>query len=116
MTRYAGRAYKGNALIAGFCEIGEAGEDTVRREVLEEVGLKVKNIRYFASQPWGFDSNLLLGYFCDVDGDEKVSMDETELSRAEWIERSDIGQEERNLSLTATMIMYFKEHPEEFPG
>ncbi len=114
MTRYAGRAYKGNALIAGFCEIGEAGEDTVRREVMEEVGLKVKNIRYFASQPWGFDSNLLLGYYCEVDGNDEVRFDENELSRAEWVDRSDIGQEESNLSLTATMMMYFKDHPEKF--
>ena len=114
MTRYAGRAYKGNALIAGFCEIGESGEDTVRREVMEEVGLKVKNIRYFASQPWGFDSNLLLGYFCEADGDDSVRIDEDELSTAEWVERSEIGQEQAALSLTATMMMYFKEHPEDF--
>ena len=44
-----------------FVEIGETGEDTVRREVMEEVGLKVKNITYFATQPWGFESDLLLG-------------------------------------------------------
>ena len=50
-SRYAGRAYGGLALIAGFVEIGETGEDTVRREVMEEVGLKVKNITYFATQP-----------------------------------------------------------------
>ena len=68
-SRYAGRAYGGLALIAGFVEIGETGEDTVRREVMEEVGLKVKNITYFATQPWGFESDLLLGYFCEVDGD-----------------------------------------------
>ncbi len=114
MTRYAGRAYKGNALIAGFCEIGETAEDTVRREVFEEVGLKVKNIRYFASQPWGFDSNLLMGFFCDLDGEGKVNIDENELSHAEWVHRDDIGEEARNLSLTATMMMYFKEHPEHF--
>ncbi|WP_035765354.1 NAD(+) diphosphatase [Butyrivibrio sp. NC2002] len=114
MTRYAGRAYKGNALIAGFCEIGETAEDTVRREVMEEVGLKVKNIRYFASQPWGFDSNLLLGFFCEAE-DSEIKMDENELSQALFIKRSDIGSEAKNLSLTATMIMHFKEHPEDFP-
>ncbi len=114
MTRYAGRPYKGNALVAGFCEIGETAEDTVRREVLEEVGIKVKNIRYFASQPWGFDSNLLLGYFCELDGDPNINMDENELARAEWVERADIGEEAKNLSLTATMMMHFKEHPEYF--
>ena len=58
MTKYAGREYKRYALIAGFTEIGETAEETVHREVMEEVGLKVKNIRYYKSQPWGFDSNL----------------------------------------------------------
>ena len=53
MTRYQGRAYKGYALSAGFTEIGETAEDTVRREVMEEVGLQIKNIRYYGSQPWG---------------------------------------------------------------
>ncbi|SEM56213.1 NAD+ diphosphatase [Butyrivibrio sp. ob235] len=114
MTRYAGRPYKGNALIAGFCEIGESAEDTVRREVMEEVGLKVKNIRYFASQPWGFDSNLLLGYFCELDGEGEVNIDRDELAIAEWVKREDIGKENSNLSLTATMMMHFKEHPGDF--
>lgn len=63
VTKYANREYKRYALVAGFTEIGETVEETVRREVLEEVGLHVKNIRYYKSQPWGFDLNLLLGFF-----------------------------------------------------
>lgn len=51
MSRYRDRPYGGYALIAGFVEIGESFEETVRREVLEEVGLKVKNVRYYKSQP-----------------------------------------------------------------
>lgn len=109
MTRYAGREYKGHALVAGFCEIGETAEDTVRREVLEEVGLHVRNIRYYKSQPWGFDSNLLFGYYCTADEDEPIHMDDGELAKAVWVSRDEIGKEERNLSLTAEMIMYFKE-------
>ena len=53
MTKYAGRAYKKYTLIAGFSEIGETLEDTVRREVMEEAGVKVKNITYYKSQPLG---------------------------------------------------------------
>ena len=109
MTRYAGREYKGHALVAGFCEIGETAEDTVRREVLEEVGLHVCNIRYYKSQPWGFDSNLLFGYYCTADEDEPIHMDDGELAKAVWVSRDEIGEEERNLSLTAEMIMHFKE-------
>lgn len=109
MTRYAGREYKGHALVAGFCEIGETAEATVRREVLEEVGLHVRNIRYYKSQPWGFDSNLLFGYYCTADEDEPIHMDDGELAKAVWVSRDEIGEEERNLSLTAEMIMHFKE-------
>jgi NAD+ diphosphatase len=114
MTRYRGREYKGHALIAGFCEIGETAEQTVEREVMEEVGLRVTNIKYFGSQPWGFDSNLLLGFFCNVADEKTVRMDESELEEARWISRNEIGEENADLSLTATMIMYFKEHPEMF--
>lgn len=109
MTRYAGREYKGHALVAGFCEIGETAEDTVRREVLEEVGLHVRDIRYYKSQPWGFDSNLLFGYYCTADETEVIHMDDGELSRAVWVPREEIGEEARDLSLTAEMIMHFKE-------
>ena len=62
MSKYAGRDYKKYALIAGFAEIGETIEETVQREVMEEVGLKVKNLRYYKSQPWSFSDTLLFGF------------------------------------------------------
>jgi NAD+ diphosphatase len=108
MTRYKGREYGGHALIAGFCEIGETGEDTVRREVMEEAGIHVKNIRYYKSQPWGFESDLLLGYFCEADGDEEIRMDDDELSEAVWIRRDEIQERFENMSLTNEMICHFK--------
>ena len=108
ITRYAGREYKGVALLAGFCEIGESAEDTVRREVMEEVGLKVKNIRYFGSQPWGIDSNLLLGYYAEVDGSTEIHMDENELREAVWMNRSQLKEAKNLMSLTMTMIDAFR--------
>lgn len=109
VTRYAGREFKGMALIAGFCEIGERAEDTVRREVMEEAGVKVKNIRYFDSQPWGYASNLLLGYFCELDGSDEIHFDEEELSSAVWVSREDLEPVQENLlSLTGTMIETFR--------
>ena len=114
MTRYAGREYKGTALIAGFCEIGETAEDTVRREVMEEVGLEVTDIRYYKSQPWGFDGNLLLGYFCRVEGSLVIRRDAGELAAAEWVDRQEIDQTPNHLSLTAEMISCFRLHPEKF--
>jgi len=109
LSRYAGRPYKGRALIAGFCEVGETAEETVAREVFEEVGLKVKNITYYGSQPWGFNSNLLLGYFADVDGDTEIHLDQEELESAEFIAREKIEFEPNLNSLTATMIEAFRQ-------
>ena len=109
MTRYRGREYKGHALIAGFCEIGETAEDTVRREVMEEAGIRVKKIRYYKSQPWGFDQDLLLGFYCEADGECSIKMDTGELSEAVWVNRKDIIEKNENMSLTNEMIVHFKE-------
>lgn len=108
VTKYAGREYKKNALIAGFTEIGETAEETVAREVMEEVGLKVKNITYYKSQPWGFSGTLLLGFFCEVEGDTEIRMDEEELSVAEWIQRSELEEYTENVSLTGEMMNAFR--------
>ena len=108
MSKYAGRAYKKYALLAGFTEIGETVEETVAREVMEEVGLKVKNIRYYKSQPWAFSDTLLMGFYCDLDGEDQITLDREELALAEWFEREDIPVEPSRDSLTNEMIMKFK--------
>ena len=82
ITRYR-KGFAHNALVAGFTEIGESLEATVAREVMEEAGLKVKNIRYYKSQPWGIASNILAGFFCEAEGDRTIHMDENELKYAE---------------------------------
>ncbi len=107
LTKYAGRAYKNYALIAGFTEIGETAEDTVRREVFEEAGVHVKNLRYFATQPWGIDADLLLGYFAELDGSPEIHMDAQELSLAGWYRRGEIEAPKDHVSLTNTMIQAF---------
>ncbi|MEF9916294.1 MAG: NAD(+) diphosphatase [Lachnospiraceae bacterium] len=109
LTRYANRPFKKYALIAGFVEIGETLEGTVRREVMEEVGVKVKNIRYFGNQPWAFSDSLLVGFFADLDGEDQITLDTDELAEAQWVERADIPiNEENEISLTAAMMKAFK--------
>ena len=108
MTRYANRPYVKRALIAGFCEIGETAEDTVVREVFEETGVHVKNIRYIANQPWGMSGDLLLGFVADLDGSDELRIDPEELKSAEWVKREDIYEDEDNISLTRSLVMMFK--------
>ena len=76
--------------MAGYTEVGETLEQTVHREVMEEVGLKVKNLRYYKSQPWSFSGSLLAGFYCDVDGDPSITLDREELSVAEWFDRASL--------------------------
>ena len=112
LSKYAGRAYTRYALLAGFTEIGETPEQTVAREVMEEVGLRVKNIRYYKSQPWGVDGNLLLGFYCDLDGDDTIRLDETELAMAEFYPRNALPAKDDGISLTREMIRIFEEGKE----
>ena len=109
LTKYAGRGYTHYALVAGFTEIGETVEQTVAREVAEEVGLQVKNIRFYKSQPWGIDGGLLLGFFCDLAGDDTVRLDENELALAQWHERKSLPIGDDGYSLTREMIRIFGE-------
>ena len=108
LTKYAGRDFAHYALIAGFTEIGETFEDTVRREVMEEAGIRVKNIRYYKSQPWGIVDDLLAGFFCDVDGDPTIHMDSSELKEAAWHTRDEIVLQPTDHSLTNEMMTRFK--------
>ena len=109
LSKYAGRSFTRFALIAGYTEIGETLEQTVAREVMEEVGLKVKNIRYYKSQPWGVDGNVLMGFYCDLDGDDTIRLDENELSMAGWYPRNDLPAHDDGISLTREMIRVFEE-------
>ena len=108
LTKYR-VGYGHNALVAGFTEIGETLEETVAREVMEEVGLTVSNIRYYKSQPWGIASDILVGFYCDATGDKAIRMDEGELKYAEWVKREDIVLQPLEYSLTNEMMKLFKE-------
>lgn len=114
LTRYRGRTYGGYALVAGFVEVGETFEETVRREVMEEVGLKVKDIRYYRSQPWAFTDTEMIGFFARLDGDDTIRLQEDELAQAGWYTRDQIPHEDRTISVGSEMKMAFKYGT--FPG
>ena len=108
VTRYKDRPFRNYALVAGFAESGESLEDTVRREVYEETGVRVKNIRYYRSQPWGFTSTLLSGFFCELDGDPAIRIDENELSEALWLPREEVPPDTTGVALTAELMEVFR--------
>ena len=109
LIRYADRPMVAQyALIAGFTEIGETMEQTARREVMEEVGLRVKNLRYHADQPWGFSGNQMVGFWAELDGDETVTLDTREVKEAVWLRREEIPESHDPIDLTHTMTELFR--------
>lgn len=108
VTKYAGRTNDQYALVAGFVEIGETLEECVQRELMEEVGIKVKDIRYYASQPWGFAGNLMVGFTAKLDGSDQIHLDKTELGLAKWLTPEEVPEIDDYSSLTREMIRRFK--------
>ena len=86
--RFAGGHY---STLAGFLEPGESIEEAVRREVYEEVSVRVGTVTYFASQPWPFPSNLMIGCFAEADTDS-IQVDGNEILAARWFDRETIRQ------------------------
>ncbi len=109
LSKYANRPNaKLTALIAGFMEVGETFEDTVRREVFEEVGMRAVNIRYYKSQPWAYSGSILAGFFAEVEGSREICLDERELQEAAWVKRGDLPVNPGAFSLTAEMVEAFR--------
>ena len=109
VTKYGDRDLPFYALVAGFVEIGETLEECVEREVMEEVGLHVKNIRYYKSQPWGIADDVLMGFWCEVDGDPTIHLDHQELKEGIWTKRGEVPLQPDHFSLTGEMMQVFDE-------
>jgi NAD+ diphosphatase len=94
------------SLLAGFVEVGETLEQTVVRETMEEVGLTIKNIRYCASQPWPFQSNLMLGFTAEYDSGA-IKIDYKELEDAQWFSIDNLPGLPNTVSLSRQIIDVF---------
>jgi len=92
--------------LAGFMEPGETCEQTVAREVREEVGIEVGNIRYFASQPWPFPSQVMLGFFAEWQAGE-IAPDPLEIEEAAWFDKTALPPTPPTASISGQLIRHF---------
>ena len=95
--------YEGWVLPKGTVEAGEEYKETALREVKEETGLDVKNIRYFGSQPWPYPSGLMVGFIADYAGGD-IHLQDDELSSGNFYTRDHLPELPRKLSLARKMI------------
>jgi NAD+ diphosphatase len=91
--------------LAGFVEPGETIEEAVAREIHEEAGVRVRDVRYIASQPWPFPSQLMIGCTSVCD-DPELTIDTTELEDARWFTRAEL-EEARAAGEAGTDLLYF---------
>ncbi len=92
--------------LAGFIEMGESPEQTLEREVMEEVGLRVNNIRYVASQPWPFPGQLMLGYFADYTSGD-IEVDQQEILSAYWFRYNQLPKIPPATTISGRLIQAF---------
>ena len=97
------------SVIAGFVEPGETFEDCVRREVKEEVGIEVKDIRYFGSQPWPFPNSLMVGFTAKYAGGD-IAVDHVEVVKAGWFTSDNLPMIPGKVSIARKLIDWFIEH------
>ena len=99
------RNFRGNfhGLVAGFIEVGETLEECVRREVREETGLEIKELRYFASQPWPYPSGLMIGFTAQYAGGS-LKLQAEELSTGAFFSKDNLPEIPRKLSLARKLI------------
>jgi NAD+ diphosphatase len=110
LSQYAAFRGRGmHTIIAGFVEPGETLEECIHREVFEEVGVRVKNIRYLKSQPWPFQNSLMMGFVAEYDsGDIKV--DENEIANADWFDLNSLPETPPPLSIARRIIDWVVEN------
>jgi NAD+ diphosphatase len=104
-TNFPGAWY---SLIAGYVDVGETIEETVTREVKEEVGLDVRNIRYYKSQPWPLSGSMMIGFVAEADETQPITIDNNEIADAAWFAKGTLPNHPSAISIAGEMIEKFE--------
>lgn len=107
LARNAGFPGKWYSLLAGYVDVGESLEETLVREVKEEVGLDISNIRYYKSQPWPPSGSVMVGYTAEADENQPIVIDHKEITDAAWFTRGNLPDHPMNVSIAGEMIEKF---------
>jgi len=95
------------SVLAGFLEPGETLEECVHREVMEEVGIRIKNVQYFGSQPWPFPHSMMVGFTAEYESGE-IKIDEKEIAEAAWYTIDQLPEIPTTISISGELIEHFK--------
>ena len=94
------------ALVAGFVEPGESIEEAVHREVFEEIGIKIKNLKYQKSQSWPFPNSLMLAFTAEYESGD-INVDGDEIVKAKWFKKEEIERYDSDISISDWLIQDF---------
>jgi len=90
-------------LVAGFVETGETLEEAITREALEETGIRIRNLRYFGSQPWPYPCGIMIGFHADYESGE-IHLQESEIAKGAWFRRDNLPTIPEKLSIARMLI------------
>lgn len=96
------------SLVAGYTDVGESLEETVIREVKEEVGIDIKNIRYYKNHPWPLSGSLMVGFVAEADDQQPIIIDDKEIAEAAWFSKENLPPHSPEISISGEMIDRFR--------
>lgn len=108
LARNAHSSFAHYALISGYVEVGETLEQAVRREAQEEVGIRLRDLRYLGDQPWGISGSHMFAFRATADDRQPLRVQQSELSDARWFDRAELPERKHAVSIAFELIERFR--------